>query len=199
MLVTGASGFIGCRAAEVLHFAHGWQVRGLVHNPSSAARLARLPVEMVQGDLKSPEDMARAVEGCDAVVHCAIGTAYGQRKQIFAVTVGGTQTLVDAARAAGEAVRSSQHHGRPRQRRGRAIDETTPIRPPRGDDYSESKARAEDVVRKAARGGLPAIMLRPGNVYGPFSKTFIVRPLQYLARNALVLAGPPTPRPTRFT
>src|SRR6266705_622148 len=50
---------------------------------------ARLSVEMVQGNLKSPEDMAQAVEGCDAVVHCAIGTAYGQRREIFAVTVGG--------------------------------------------------------------------------------------------------------------
>src|SRR5206468_4926813 len=66
---------------------------------------------------------------------------------------------------------------------------TTPIRPPRGDDYSESKSAAEEVIRRAARAGLPALMLRPGNVYGPFSKTFVVRPMQYLAREALVLAG----------
>ena len=190
VLVTGASGFIGGRVAEVLHFGHGWQVRGLVHNPSSAARLARLPVEMVQGDLKSPADVAKAVAGCDAVVHCAIGTAYGQRKEIFAVTVGGTQTLVDAARAAG--VKRFVHlssiavHGNDVDG---AIDEMTPIRPPKGDDYSESKAEAEAVVRRAVRVGLPALMFRPGNVYGPFSKTFIVRPMQYLARNALVLAG----------
>jgi predicted dehydrogenase/nucleoside-diphosphate-sugar epimerase len=190
VLVTGASGFIGGRVAEVLHFAHGWQVRGLVHNPSSAARLARLPVEMVQGDLKSPADMARAVAGCDAVVHCAIGTAYGQRKEIFAVTVGGTRNLADAARAAG--VKRFVHlssiavHGNDVSG---VIDEATPIRPPKGDDYSESKAATEEVIRSAARAGLPALMLRPGNVYGPFSKTFIVRPIQYLARNALVLAG----------
>jgi nucleoside-diphosphate-sugar epimerase len=69
------------------------------------------------------------------------------------------------------------------------LDETTPIRPPRGDDYSESKAEAEEVIRRVARKGLPALMIRPGNVYGPFSKTFVVRPMQYLARDALVLAG----------
>jgi hypothetical protein len=90
VLVTGASGFIGCRVAEALHLGKGWQVRALVHTPSSAARVARLPVEMVQGDLKSRADAARAVGGCDAVVHCAIGTAYGQRRELFAVTVGGT-------------------------------------------------------------------------------------------------------------
>jgi predicted dehydrogenase/nucleoside-diphosphate-sugar epimerase len=190
VLVTGASGFIGCRVAEVLHLGHGCQVRALVHNPSSAARLARLPVEMVQGDLKSPADVAHAVEACDAVVHCAIGTAYGQRPEIFNVTVGGTRNLADAARAAG--VRRFVHlssiavHGNDVTG---VLDETTPIRPPRGDDYSESKAEAEEVIRRAARAGLPALMLRPGNVYGPFSKTFVVRPLQYLAREALVLAG----------
>ncbi len=53
VLVTGAGGFIGCRVAEVLQLGEGWQVRALVHSPGSAARLARLPVEMVQGDLKS--------------------------------------------------------------------------------------------------------------------------------------------------
>jgi predicted dehydrogenase/nucleoside-diphosphate-sugar epimerase len=190
VLVTGATGFIGGRVAERLQLGEGWQVRALVHNPSRAARLARLPVEMVQGDLKSPADMARAVEGCDAVVHCAIGTAYGRRREIFAVTVGGTQALADAARAAG--VKRFVHlssiavHGNDV---AAVIDEATPVRPPKGDDYSESKAAAEEVIRRAARAGLPALMLRPGNVYGPFSKTFVVRPMQYLARNALVLAG----------
>src|SRR5262249_48955859 len=97
-LLTGASGVIGCRAAGVLALGGDWQVRALVHRPTSAARLARLPVEMVQGDLKAPQDMARAVEGCDAVVHCAIGTAYGQPREIFAVTEGGTKGLLKAAR-----------------------------------------------------------------------------------------------------
>jgi predicted dehydrogenase/nucleoside-diphosphate-sugar epimerase len=190
VLVTGASGFIGCRVAEVLHLHHGCEVRALVHNPSSAARLARLPVEMMQGDLKSPADAARAVEACDAVVHCAIGTAYGQRREIFNVTVGGTRNLADAARAAGMRrfvhVSSIAVHGNDVSG---VLDETTPIRPPHGDDYSESKAEAEDVIRRAARAGLPALMLRPGNVYGPFSKTFTVRPMQYLTREALVLVG----------
>jgi predicted dehydrogenase/nucleoside-diphosphate-sugar epimerase len=190
VLITGASGFIGCRTAEVLHLGHDWDVRALVHRPSGAARLARLPVEMVQGDLKSPQDMARAVQGCDAVVHCAIGTAYGQRREIFAVTVDGTRNLARAALVAGVqrfvhlssiAVHGTEAEG--------VLDESTPVRPTCGDDYSESKAAAEKEVLKAAAAGLPAVVLRPGNVYGPFSKTFSVRPVQYLRRGALVLAG----------
>ena len=64
--------------------------------PVSASRLARLPVELVQGDLKSEADLTRAVEGCEAVVHCAIGTAYGEPRAIYAVTVDGTRRLAAA-------------------------------------------------------------------------------------------------------
>jgi predicted dehydrogenase/nucleoside-diphosphate-sugar epimerase len=190
ILVTGASGFIGCRVAELLHLREGCQVRAMVHNPRSAARLARLPVEMVQADLQSKADMARVVQGCDAIVHCAIGTAYGDRRSIFAVTVGGARNLTEAALAAG--VRRLVHlssiavHGNDV---AGLLDETTPIKPPKGDDYSESKAEAEQVIQRAARAGLPAIMLRPGNVYGPFSRTFSIRPIQYMAQGKLVLQG----------
>jgi nucleoside-diphosphate-sugar epimerase/predicted dehydrogenase len=190
VLITGASGFIGCRTAEVLQLGEGWQVRGLVHRPSSAARLARLPVEMVQGDLRSAEDMTRAVAGCDAVVHCAIGTAYGQRSEIFAVTVGGTRNLVEAAQRAG--VKRFVHlssiavHGLNVEG---LIDESTPVAPTRGDDYSESKAAAEAIVQASAKAGLPVVIIRPGNVYGPFSQTFSIRPIQYLKRGNLILVG----------
>src|SRR3954452_17777287 len=101
VLLTGATGFIGGRTAEVLRLRDGWDVRALVHNPARASRLARLPVEMVVGDLGPGGDAARLVEGCDAVVHCAIGTAWGDRRAIFDVTVGGTRRLAEAALAAG--------------------------------------------------------------------------------------------------
>jgi predicted dehydrogenase/nucleoside-diphosphate-sugar epimerase len=190
VLITGAAGFIGCRTAEVLHLGQGWKVRALVHTPGSAARLARLPVEMVQGDLKSREDMGQAVQGCDAVVHCAVGTSYGQRREIFAVTVGGTRNLAEAARAAG--VRRFVHLSSIAIHGGGVpgvLDETAPVRPTRRDDYSESKAKAERVIQKAARAGLSALVLRPGNVYGPFSRTFSIRPIQYLKKGRLELVG----------
>jgi nucleoside-diphosphate-sugar epimerase/predicted dehydrogenase len=190
VLITGASGFIGCRTAEILCLRDGWQVRALVHNPGSAARLARLPVEMIQGDLRSKADVDRAVADCDAVVHCAIGTAYGQRRQIFAVTVDGTRHLVEAALAAG--VRRFVHlstiavHGN--DVRG-IIEESTPVQPERGNEYSESKTEAERIVSRGVARGLPVVILRPGCVYGPHGTTFITRPVTHLAQGRLVLAG----------
>ena len=112
VLVTGASGFIGCRVAELLHFRDGWEVRALVNNPANAARLARLPVEMIQGDLRSEPQMRAAIEGCDAVVHCAIGTAYGQSREVFAVTVGGTRVLAEACAGGVRASLRARQHDR---------------------------------------------------------------------------------------
>ncbi|MFL5244256.1 MAG: NAD-dependent epimerase/dehydratase family protein [Gemmataceae bacterium] len=188
ILLTGATGFIGCRVAEILRLREGCEVRALVHNPGNASRLARLPVDMRLADFGSQQDLRKAVEGCDAVVHCAIGTSWGQRREIFAVTVDGTRRLAQAALAAG--VKRFVHlssiavHGNDVQG---TLDESTPIRPPRGDDYSESKAKAEKVISQAVRSGLPAVVLRPTNVFGAFSSTFITRPIQALAEGRLVL------------
>jgi predicted dehydrogenase/nucleoside-diphosphate-sugar epimerase len=188
VLLTGATGFIGCRVAEVLRLRKGCEVRALVHNPGNASRLARLPVDMRMADLGSAEDLRKAVEGCDAVVHCAIGTTWGQRREIFAITVDGTRKLAEAARAGG--VKRFVHlstiaiHGNDLTG---SLDESTPVLPPRGDDYSESKAEAERTVLRAIQGGLPAVILRPANVFGPHSNTFVTRPVSALAKGQLVL------------
>jgi predicted dehydrogenase/nucleoside-diphosphate-sugar epimerase len=189
VLVTGATGFIGGRLAEVLSLRDGWDVRSLVHNPGRASRLARLPVEMVVGDLG--KDVGRLVDGCDAVVHCAIGTTWGDRRQIFDVTVGGTQRLTAAAKVAGVGrfVHLSTFAVHDLSVAG-VIDEDTPPTPPKGNDYAESKAEADGVVQEAARDGLCAVTLRLANVYGPHSTIFTTRPVQHLARNRLVLVGP---------
>jgi predicted dehydrogenase/nucleoside-diphosphate-sugar epimerase len=184
VLLTGATGFIGSRVAEVLALRDGWQVRALVHNPGSAARLARLPIDMVHMDLASPQDLAKVVQECDAVLHCAIGTAWGDRNEIFKVTVEGTRKLLEAARTAKVkrfvylstiAVHDLDMSG--------LLDETTPIAPRRGEDYGESKAQAERLVLDAAQLGLASAVLRPACVYGPFSHIFITRPIQALAED----------------
>jgi predicted dehydrogenase/nucleoside-diphosphate-sugar epimerase len=198
VLITGATGFIGGRLAEVLSLREGWQVRAMVHNPGRASRLARLPVEMVVGQLDSKTDATRLTDGCDAVVHCAIGTAWGDRRTIFDVTVGGTKQLAAAARATGAKrfVHISTFAVHDLSVAGITLDQSTPPNPPRGNDYAESKAAADRVVEQAVRDGLCAVTLRLANVYGPFSTIFTTRPLTYLAKNQLVLVGPAAELPS---
>jgi predicted dehydrogenase len=187
VLVTGASGFIGARLCERLHHQGEWRVRALIRNPGRAVRLARMPIEFAIGDLSSPADLARAMEGCDAVVHAGIGTSWRESERV-AVNVQGTKNVVDAALQAG--VKRFVHistialYG---EKPAGTITEDTPIQPKKGWDYAESKAAAERIVLDAAARGLPAVSLRVAVVYGPHNLTIVTRPLQQLARNRLEL------------
>ncbi len=187
VLVTGASGFIGARLCERLHFQGDWQVRALIRNPSRAVRLARMPIEFAVGDLSSPADLARALEGCDAVVHAGIGTSWRESERV-AVNVEGTRNLVNAALEAGVTrfvhVSTIALYG---DKPTGTITEDTPIQPKKGWDYAESKNAAEQIVLDAVSRGLPALSLRVSVVYGPHNLTIVTRPLQHLAENRLVL------------
>jgi predicted dehydrogenase/nucleoside-diphosphate-sugar epimerase len=194
ILVTGASGFIGCRVVEMLRLREKCDVRAVVHSPGNASRLARLDVEIVQADLGSAEGIERLVQGCDAVVHCAIGTDWGKPRKIFQVTVDGTRHLAEAARRAN--MRRFVHistmavYGDDSALIG-VLDETTAVRPAPRNVYGESKAAAERVVLDLARQGLPAVIFRPARVFGPFSRIFITRPLQAIAGGWFKWIGSP--------
>ncbi|HTE05719.1 MAG TPA: NAD-dependent epimerase/dehydratase family protein [Planctomycetota bacterium] len=70
VLVTGGAGFIGSHVADAL-LARGDQV--VVVDDFSSGRRQNVPARarLVEGDLSEPGVAARAVAGCDAVVHCA--------------------------------------------------------------------------------------------------------------------------------
>lgn len=194
ILVTGASGFIGSRLVETLRLREQADVRALVHNPGNASRLARLDVEMVQGDLAHAAEVSRLVADCDAVFHCAIGTSWGEPKHIREVTVGGTARLLEAASEANVQrflhVSTMAVYGNDSDLTG-SVDETQPVRPVAGSVYGETKAAAERAVLSAAAKGLPAVVFRPARVYGPFSRIFIMRPLAAIAASSFRWLGSP--------
>jgi nucleoside-diphosphate-sugar epimerase len=133
--------------------------------------------------------MRRAVDGCDAVVHCAVGTTWppeAARK----VTVEGTRIAAEAAREAG--VRRFVHISTlfVHKRDGvDVIDEKGPLEPPASDAYGQAKLAAEQALGHVTAKGLSAITLRPVRIYGPFSKTFTVRPLGAIGRGQFALRG----------
>jgi predicted dehydrogenase/nucleoside-diphosphate-sugar epimerase len=187
VLITGASGFIGCRLSEWLHEGGDWRVKALIRTPGRAVRLARMPIDFAIGDLNSPKDLTAALDGCEAVVHAGIGTSWRSSER-RTTNVQGTKNLVDAALRAG--VKRFVHistialYG---EQVAGTITEETPARPRKGWDYAESKYAAEQVVLEAAAKGLQAIVLRVAVVYGPHNMTITVRPLQHLVKNRLFL------------
>jgi nucleoside-diphosphate-sugar epimerase len=189
ILVIGAGGFIGCRLCEHLSLAHGATVRGTYHTPARAARVARLAIELVQLDLADERSIDRAVAGCDAVVHCAYGTSGDARSR---------RELTGAA--AGRVASAALRHGVRRfvQLSSVAvwgfdagpgeIDEDAPTRYV-GHPYVDGKVDAERDVADVAAQGLPAVVLRPAAVYGPWSAIWTVAPVVALQTGSVGIVG----------
>ena len=95
VLVTGAGGFIGGWVAEALHLA-GWDVRAGISRWTSAARIARFPLTIVQCDVMDAASLDAALKGVDVVVHCARG-----KDEDDEVTKSGTRLLIERAKLAG--------------------------------------------------------------------------------------------------
>src|ERR1043166_6113693 len=98
-LVTGASGFLGWHVARVL-IERGYRVRALVR-PGS--RVAELDVETVTGDLRDPDSLDRAVQGCGLVFHVAADYRLWAKnpQELYRSNVDGTHALLEAAHGAG--------------------------------------------------------------------------------------------------
>lgn len=186
VLVTGATGFIGGRLVEQLVRVERANVRALVRNFARAPRLARFAVEMMPGDLTSPDDVDRAVAGCDTIFHCAYGNV-GDDGARRAVTVAGTERLLAAALR--HRVRRLVHvstfsvYGDPL---GGDLVETAP-RKRTGAAYGDSKIDAEALALAYCDRGLSVSVVQPTIVYGPYATTWIVKPLEQFATGRIVL------------
>ena len=104
-LITGGAGFIGSHAAEELLEA-GYSVRALdpldaqVHDTGARPEYLHEDVELIQGDVRDRDAVARALEGVDVVVHFAARVGVGQSMYEIAdytsVNAMGTGVLLEA-------------------------------------------------------------------------------------------------------
>jgi len=162
IFVTGATGFIGGRVCERLVQAQATRVRALVHSAHRAARIARLPVELCPGNLLDAHSLRSALAEATLVIHCGLGDARaivrGTENLLKSCLQSGVKRFVHMSTAAVYGLKPPA---------GCEIEDA-PLRFT-GDQYCDNKARAEQAVRKAIRHGLPAVILRPSIVCGPFS------------------------------
>jgi nucleoside-diphosphate-sugar epimerase len=167
-LVTGATGFTGGRLARFLA-ERGDTVRALVRDPRRASALTGASIEIVEGDLRNRDSLARAMRGVDVVYNIAAlyreaGLAAADYRAVNATAVG---EIVEVARRAG--VRRVVHcstvgvHGDVEHP---PANEDAPLRP--GDIYQDTKLEGERVGADAARRtGLEFVIARPSGIYGP--------------------------------
>ena len=172
VLVTGAGGFIGGRIVEVMHQVNPGSVRAGVRRWSSAARIGRLPVEIVQCDVGSAESVRSAMKGVSAVVHCAHGDA--------TTNIEGTRTVLEEAQRAG--IKRIVHLSTVAvfgQQQGSLTEASA--WDPGSNPYGRSKVRTEEICAEYVERGLAITVLRPTIVYGPYSNIWTVEFAQRLS------------------
>ena len=172
-LVTGACGFVG---AELVHAfkARGDDVIALDVAPNC-------PVDGVdyrQIDVTDKAAVLDACKGVDAIVHNASIVHTKQNKQdvVWAVNLGGTKNLLEAARQHGVgrfvyiSSGSVVYEGKDIENG----DETLPYSSISQAPYADSKIQAEKLVlEENGKGGVATCALRPHVVFGPGDRRFM--------------------------
>lgn len=100
ILVVGGTGSLGGRVARGL-IEQGETVRALVRPASEYQALADAGADLVVGDLRDPDSLARACEGVEIVVTTANSARRGGEDTVESVDRDGNRALIDAAGAAG--------------------------------------------------------------------------------------------------
>jgi dTDP-glucose 4,6-dehydratase len=178
VLVTGADGFIGSHLTERL-VRRGHDVRAFVlyNSFNSWGWLDRVPsdvkdaLDVFAGDVRDPHGVKTAMKGCDAVMHLAaliaIPYSYHSPDTYVDTNIKGTLNVLQAAREIGVKrvihTSTSEVYGTAR------FVPITEEHPLQGQSpYSATKIGADQLALSFhAAFGLPVVIARPFNTYGP--------------------------------
>lgn len=178
VLVTGADGFIGSHLVEEL-LAEGCRVKAFVYYNSfnswgwldTLPKAERARLEVFAGDIRDPNGVRRAAEGCDVIFHLAaliaIPFSYHSPDSYVDTNIKGTLNVLQAARDLKTkkvlVTSTSEVYGTARYV---PIDENHPFQGQ--SPYSATKIGADRLAESFYRSfGLPVTIVRPFNTFGP--------------------------------
>ena len=197
-LVTGAGGFVGAHLVRALH-ARGDTVRAI-----DVRGREDLPVPMKVADITDARSIAPQLEGVDVVFHNAslVQTARAGAERVWAVNLGGTKTMLEAARAAGVkrfvyvSSASVVYQGRDVENGDESLPYATTSQAP----YADSKIAAEkEVLAANDPRGLLTSSIRPHVIYGPGDNRFLPAILARADKGQLKVGIGREPRLSDFT
>lgn len=209
VLVTGSDGFIGSHLVETL-LKEGFSVRAFVYYNSfnswgwldTFSKEQISSIEVVAGDVRDPNGIRRAMKGVDTVYHLAalIGIPYSYHSPDMYVdtNIKGTLNVLQASRDENVSktivTSTSEVYGTAQYV---PIDEKHPFQGQ--SPYSASKIGADRMAESFHRSfGLPVVIARPFNTYGPRQSARAVIPTiitQLLSGETTVKLG--STHPTR--
>jgi nucleoside-diphosphate-sugar epimerase len=190
LLITGIGGFIGLRAAEVA-LTRGMKVIGLQHSQEKAKAAQKLGARVMIGSVTDLAVAEKACQGADIVIHTAAVVKEGGSLEYFRqVNVGGTANMATAAKNAGVKIfvhlSSVMVYGFKFPAR---VGEDGPLCG-ENNPYCQTKIESEkELLKLNAPPAFGVIIIRSGDVYGPGSSSWIVRPLQLMHQRMFALAN----------
>ena len=178
VLVTGSCGFIGSHLVERL-ISEGCDVRAFVFYNSfnswgwldSLSKENRMKIDVIAGDIRDPNGIRQAVRNIDVIFHLAaligIPFSYHSPDSYIDTNIKGTLNILQAARDTGVekviVTSTSEVYGTAMYV---PIDEKHPLQGQ--SPYSASKIGADKIAESFHLSfGLPVVMARPFNTYGP--------------------------------
>ncbi|MDG1496195.1 MAG: NAD(P)-dependent oxidoreductase [Porticoccaceae bacterium] len=180
VLITGANGFIG--NSLMRHYKQqGVEVVGVDLRGDGA--------EIVEGDIGNPESIAELLEQCDVIIHTAalVSNALSDA-DMWRVNVQATAKLIAAAEK--HQVRRFVQLSSIVAYGNAATGELSEDHPVHGDggSYVLTKLASEHAVLAAhAKGNIEVVILRPGDVYGPGSRPWLILPLEAIHKGQFML------------
>ena len=187
ILVTGADGFIGSHLTEAL-VRQGYRVRAFAMYNSfnswgwldKCAKDVKGQFEVFVGDIRDPYGVKKAMYGCDMVLHLAaliaIPYSYHSPETYVDTNIKGTLNVLQAAKELGV---KKVVHTSTSEVYGTAlfvpITEDHPLQAQ--SPYSATKIAADQLAYSFyASFGLPVVIARPFNTYGPRQSSRAVIP-----------------------
>ena len=180
VMITGANGFIG--NSLMRHYQQqGIEVVGVdLHGDGET---------VIQGDIAQPDSIAHLLDQCDVIVHTAalVSNALGDA-DMWRVNVQATANLIAAAEK--HKVRRFVQISSIVAYGNAAAGELTEDHPVHADggSYVLTKLASEHTVLAAqARGSIEVVIVRPGDVYGPGSRPWLILPLEAIHKGQFML------------
>ncbi len=190
--VTGAGGFLGRALVERLLEA-GHEPLAIVKSEIDTADFAEKKIESICRDLSDEKSISGIFKGCQAVVHCAaFRMDFGPWTEYQKANIDITRMVMESALK--EAVERVVHistaaiYGNERSHSG--TDEESDYGERVIDHYTRSKIEADKIVCGFVNEKkLPAVILRPGYIWGPGDQRIISFLVRSLKANRLFLIG----------
>lgn len=190
-VITGATGFLGGRLAEILR-ERGDTVVALGRNAEQGKKLTALGATFEAVALGDTSALEKIIPEGATLVHCAaLSSPWGKYSDFYQSNVVGTQNIAEVARL--KHAERFIHISTPSiyvERSSKfGIREQDPLPAAIINDYAQTKLLAENAIDDAVALGLPAVTLRPQGIFGAGDPSILPRLIRVAKKGFIPVIG----------